>query len=198
MTYELDASSVRIAYIKEKNASTHGLTRSTPHCFRVAKRHEASNFEISRNDRDPARPSSFDPRAEWRSCSCSEYIILVLHRGRPRPRTKRPGITKTTYIFSTQFQTLKGKRDLRLGPASIIPSTNTMLREGSPSCTRPCREVREGSRRYVGSGACVIKLFARHWVPQNEARCEGFPSLKIMRAGLSDALPPGQEALSGI
>lgn len=69
-------------------------------------------------------------RAEWRSCSCSEYIILVLHRGRPRPRTKRPGITKTTYIFSTQFQTLKGKRDLRLGPASIISSTNTMLGEG--------------------------------------------------------------------
>lgn len=130
-----------------------------------------SNFEISRNDR-PTRHSH--RRSTWRSCSCSEYIILVLHRGRPRPRTKRPGITKTTYIFSTQFQTLKGKRDLRLGPASIIPSTNTMLRGAPPSCTHPCREYKK-AREDMSAREHVLLNYSRVTVSR-ETEVRGAPS----------------------
>jgi len=65
-----------------------------------------------------------------------------------RARTKGR-VTKTTYIFSTQFQTLKGKRDPPAGPASIIPSANTTL--GPPRAPlAPC---------CARGGSCVIKLF---------------------------------------
>lgn len=99
----------------------------------------------------------------WCSCSCREYIILVLHRGRPRP-SKGPA-TKTTYIFSTQFQTLKGKRDPRLGPASIIPSTNTLL---SLALARQ-REIRACKLRR----ACLM-IFLRYCTIERIFRPEFF------------------------
>lgn len=100
------------------DARIHGdlISGHTSHCLRAGD--TSRSFVISRNPETAAVPV-------WCSCSCSEYIILVLHRGRPRP--SKGTATKTTYIFSTQFQTLKGKRDPRPGPASIIPSTNTLL-----------------------------------------------------------------------
>lgn len=172
----------QIAYIK-KNASTHGSTRRARLIvFARRKGMEASNFEISRNDRRSGMARPFDAvRAAQtrRSCSCSEYIILVLHRGRPRPRTKRPGITKTTYIFSTQFQTLKGKRDLRLGSCINYTFHKHDVRGVAPPLVySSVPRVRGLSRRYVGSEACVIKLCARHCVPRNGG-ARGFPAWKL-------------------
>lgn len=55
-------------------------------------------------------------------------------------RATKGRVTKTTYIFSTQFQTLKGKRDLRLW--SCINYTFHKHDVRPPSCTR--RVPREG------------------------------------------------------
>jgi len=134
---------------------------STPHCFRAAKRHGGEQFRNLTKRPTKRHGTAIRRRSTRCSCSCSEYIILVLHRGRPRPRTKRPGITKTTYIFSTQFQTLKGKRDLRLGPASIIPSTNTML-GGAHLVYSSVPRVREGlSREDTSAREHVLLNYAR-------------------------------------
>lgn len=69
-----------------KNRSTGGVQDgrkstgiSLSRCFRAGIR--AKSFAIPRN---LCRASQCGVCAR-RSCSCSEYIILVLHRGRPRP-----------------------------------------------------------------------------------------------------------------
>lgn len=96
------------------------------------------------------RPSAFDSRdAAWRgvarrgaarrgAAAVAANISSSCCTAGDRARTKGR-VTKTTYIFSTQFQTLKGKRDLPAGPASIIPSTNTMV--GPPSRYSSCADV---------------------------------------------------------
>jgi len=71
-----------------------------------------------------------------------------------RARTKGR-VTKTTYIFSTQFQTLKGKRDPPAGPASIIPSANTTL-ASSPRHSRRVARGRLVLLNYSAASPCVL------------------------------------------
>ncbi|KYN08665.1 hypothetical protein ALC62_00336 [Cyphomyrmex costatus] len=96
-----------------------------------------------------------------------------------RARTKG-WVTKTTYIFSTQFQTLKGKRDLPAGPASIIPSTNTML--GPLANSSSVDVMQEGSRRCAPAREHVLLNYSRVTVNLRERgkeRREGCPLLKL-------------------
>ncbi|EGI60100.1 hypothetical protein G5I_11734 [Acromyrmex echinatior] len=117
----------------------------------------------------------------WRSAAAvAANISSSCCTAGDRARTKG-WVTKTTYIFSTQFQTLKGKRDLPAGPASIIPSTNTML---GPLANSSCVDVvQEGSRRCAPTREHVLLNYSRVTVNAGEERRtgEGFccPLLKL-------------------
>lgn len=169
----------QIAYIKKKkkkNASTHGSRRGE-HASLFSRGEKARRRAISKSHEttersgrplDGGRSSPRKRGAAAVAANISSSCCTAGDRGRA---PKGPGITKTTYIFSTQFQTLKGKRDPRLGPASIIPSTNTMLGGGSPpsprlpSCTRPCREY-EVSRGDTSAREHVLLNYARVTAPR--------------------------------
>lgn len=116
--------------------------------------------------------------AAWRSAAAvAANISSSCCTAGDRARTKG-WVTKTTYIFSTQFQTLKGKRDLPAGPASIIPSTNTML---GPLANSSCVDVvQEGSRRCALAREHVLLNYSRVTVNAREERSgEGCPLLKL-------------------
>lgn len=151
---QVDRRSFPGAHVQDGGIHGDLISAHTSHCLWGGI--QGRSFVISQN---------LEPTAVsvWCSCSCREYIILVLHRGRPRP-SKGPA-TKTTYIFSTQFQTLKGKRDPRLGPASIIPSTNTLL---SLALARQ-REIRACKLRR----ACLM-IFLRYCTTERIFRPEFF------------------------
>jgi len=96
-------------------------------CLIVFVKYGTGNFEIIWNDRCGmtvwlARCCTARRSAAAVAANISSSCCTAGDRAHTKGR-----VTKTTYIFSTQFQTLKGKRDLLAGPASIIPSTNTML-----------------------------------------------------------------------
>ncbi|KYM82329.1 hypothetical protein ALC53_07332 [Atta colombica] len=117
------------------------------HCFREASR------QFRNLMKRPTRRGAAWHGMAWRSAAAvAANISSSCCTAGDRARTKG-WVTKTTYIFSTQFQTLKGKRDLPAGPASIIPSTNTML---SPLADSSCVDREERS----GEGCPLLKLCA--------------------------------------
>lgn len=115
------------------------------------------SFEISRNDRRgmAVRLRAIQCGAAAVAANISSSCCTAGDRARTKGR-----VTKTTYIFSTQFQTLKGKRDLPVGPASIIPSTNTMLRAPRVLVVRR-RSTRESSRRCAPAREHVLLNYSR-------------------------------------
>ena len=133
----------------------------------------------------------------WRSAAAvAANISSSCCTAGDRPRTKG-WVTKTTYIFSTQFQTLKGKRDLPAGPASIIPSTNTML---GPLADSSCVDVvQEGSRRCAPTREHVLLNYSRVTVRTRERKGVERVALSLNYArGLIRYARGPRGALSGI